>query len=186
MGEETDERRGAFFAASRKAWEMGVVEVLNTLEQEMIGPFALGEEIVSCCYYLSTCCVADADVLFRSVSLSPTCTSSPGSRASSSSRRERPTPRVCVRSKTRSLAAGSASEPLVELRVLRVERGRTGQGASRRSGPRVRRPRRPGRRSRSARRRGTFGSCGSKGTASNECAFLRFTVSPPSLPGAQY
>lgn len=43
---------------------MGVVEVLNTLEQEMIGPFALGEQIVNRSYCLSTCCVADADVLF--------------------------------------------------------------------------------------------------------------------------
>jgi hypothetical protein len=45
-GTETEERRKAFFAASKKAWEVGVVDVLTTLEHEMVGPFALGDHVV--------------------------------------------------------------------------------------------------------------------------------------------
>lgn len=46
-GEETESRRKIFFSASRKAWEVGVVEVLQTLEDEIVGPYALGDHVVS-------------------------------------------------------------------------------------------------------------------------------------------
>jgi hypothetical protein len=45
-GEETESRRNIFFTASRKAWETGVVEVLQTLEDEVVGPYALGDHVV--------------------------------------------------------------------------------------------------------------------------------------------
>jgi hypothetical protein len=36
-----------FFSASCKAWEKGVVSVLETLEEEIVGPYALRSQIVS-------------------------------------------------------------------------------------------------------------------------------------------
>lgn len=46
-GPETDSRRKVFFAASVKAWSVGVVEVLQQLEETMVGTFALGDQVVS-------------------------------------------------------------------------------------------------------------------------------------------
>lgn len=39
--------RKVFFAASQKAWSVGVVEVLKTLEEDMVGVYALGDQVVS-------------------------------------------------------------------------------------------------------------------------------------------
>jgi len=50
---ETNEKRRIFFAASLDAWSLGVANVLNTLEEDMIGPFALGDEVVSPALLLS-------------------------------------------------------------------------------------------------------------------------------------
>ena len=44
---KTDERRQVFFTASQDAWSIGVVGVLTALEEEIVGPFALGDEVVS-------------------------------------------------------------------------------------------------------------------------------------------
>ncbi|KAL7409646.1 hypothetical protein BDY24DRAFT_402531 [Mrakia frigida] len=44
-GPETEARRKVFFAASQKAWSVGVVEVLKTLEEEMVGVYALGDQV---------------------------------------------------------------------------------------------------------------------------------------------
>ncbi|CED84114.1 Thioredoxin-like fold [Phaffia rhodozyma] len=44
-GPETEARRQAFFAASRKAWGVGVVENLDIIESNIVGPYTLGDQI---------------------------------------------------------------------------------------------------------------------------------------------
>lgn len=45
---ETDRHREEFFHASTRAWQVGVVEVLKSLEESIIGPYVLGDQLVRC------------------------------------------------------------------------------------------------------------------------------------------
>lgn len=69
------EREQGFFEASQKAWAHSLPEVINGLEQAIIGPYALGDQIV---------CVRFVHVRLQLIvpfaSLSPISTSSRGSR----------------------------------------------------------------------------------------------------------
>lgn len=42
------EREEGFFEASQKAWTHSLPDCINRLEQELKGPYALGDQIVSC------------------------------------------------------------------------------------------------------------------------------------------
>jgi hypothetical protein len=49
------EREQGFFEASQKAWSHSLPEVINGLEQEIKGPYALGDQIVCRPFVQSTC-----------------------------------------------------------------------------------------------------------------------------------
>jgi hypothetical protein len=46
-GEATEERSEAFFEASRRAWEESVPDAFDQIESSLVGPFALGDQVVS-------------------------------------------------------------------------------------------------------------------------------------------
>jgi hypothetical protein len=113
------------------------------------------------------------------LSRSPTCTSLPGSRASSSFRRVRRLSRACARSRIRLPAAASASASRAvprasraarALLALRMRRLRPAQDPI--TAATGRRTRSAGR-SRSARRRVVSGSTGSSARASSACALTQ-------------
>jgi hypothetical protein len=46
-GTASEDQTNAFFEASRRAWNESVPDALDKLEESIIGPFALGDQIVS-------------------------------------------------------------------------------------------------------------------------------------------